>query len=286
MLECQKAYKAAMARGKTPEATEAAKKVDKASHAELNRMRALPCNAECFDCTALKPGWAVLPHGVFVCIDCAQVHRNLGRHISQTKAINTGTYLWYPHELQVMRAIGNGRALAAMRGAPKKPSRDAPAAEKEAYARAKYEERRWGPFYTEQAEVAPDPMVKPAFVKPPSSSAVTAASTTKLGNTPPKTMKVQAKRLAPVCTQSLVGDLITLDTWEQPQQPPIKAPSPVSFIAELQADNWAVWEEAPSQEGSSKWDTKKAAVLAQFSNGTNTTPPMHNPALFFAQYGL
>ena len=56
MLACQQRYKEAMARGKTPELTAQAKREDKASHAELNQMRAQPCNAECFDCTALKPG--------------------------------------------------------------------------------------------------------------------------------------------------------------------------------------------------------------------------------------
>jgi hypothetical protein len=92
----QQAYVDAMRRGRTHESTEAARKVDKASHALLNKIRALPENSVCFDCTAPKPGWAALPHGVFVCIDCAQSHRNLGRHISQTKAINTGTPPYRP----------------------------------------------------------------------------------------------------------------------------------------------------------------------------------------------
>ena len=108
LLPCQHAYIAKQAEGKTDTMKAAAKEVDKQVHAELNALRARACNSECFDCTAKKPGWAVLPHGVFICIDCAQNHRNIGRHISQTKAINTGTYLWFPHELAVMRAVGNG----------------------------------------------------------------------------------------------------------------------------------------------------------------------------------
>merc|ERR1719198_1146151 len=120
MLPSQRAYTEYLKAGRTPAMTEAAKRADKTSHATLNAMRAKPENAVCFDCTALKPGWAVLPHGVFVCIDCAQTHRHLGRHISQTKAINTGTYLWLPHELKVMEEVGNGVAEAAFHAMSKK----------------------------------------------------------------------------------------------------------------------------------------------------------------------
>lgn len=141
MLACQIDYKAFMAAGKTAAATEAAKRADVASHFELNKLRAMPENSECFDCTATKPGWAALPHGVFVCIDCAQQHRSIGRHVSQTKAVNTGTYLWHPAEIAVMQAVGNKLAARAWASSnlPPKPSRDAPAAEKLAYAKAKYE---------------------------------------------------------------------------------------------------------------------------------------------------
>merc|ERR1712146_433809 len=76
MLPSQHSYAAFMRGGKTAELTDAAKQADKSSHAELNKMRSL--YSECADCTAKKPGWAVLPHGVFICIDCAQIHRSLG----------------------------------------------------------------------------------------------------------------------------------------------------------------------------------------------------------------
>jgi len=84
--------------------------------------------------------------------DCAQVHRGLGRHISQVKAFNTGTYLWCTPELAVMRDVGNACSNAhfGADGAPPKPSQDAAASFKLAYARDKYEARRWY-----RADVAP-----------------------------------------------------------------------------------------------------------------------------------
>ena len=146
LLPQQNEYIRGQAAGKTEEMKTAARNNDKVAHSELNAQRALSCNSECFDCTARKPGWAVLPWGVHICIDCAQVHRNLGRHVSQTKAINTGTYLWFDHERPVMRAVGNGVAARAF-GAEcmaAKPSRDAAPEVKAAYAQAKYVDFKWG----------------------------------------------------------------------------------------------------------------------------------------------
>merc|ERR1719231_1507269 len=138
MLPSQRAYVDWLKAGRTPAMTQEAQRCDKTSHATLNALRAKPENSTCFDCTAQRPGWAVLPHGIFVCIDCAQNHRHLGRHISQTKAINTGTYLWFKEELAVMHAVGNERAARAFSACnlPTKPSRDAPAETKMAYAKA------------------------------------------------------------------------------------------------------------------------------------------------------
>ena len=157
LLPVQHAYILKQTEGKTEHMKDAARETDKKVHAELNTLRARTCNAECFDCSAKKPGWAVLPHGVFVCIDCAQIHRSIGRHVSQTKAINTGTYLWFPHELAVMRAVGNGVAGHAFgaAAAAAKPSRDAAPEAKAAYARRKYEAYAYGaPTYHEALSAA------------------------------------------------------------------------------------------------------------------------------------
>ena len=140
MLPSQTAYISAMKAGRTLADKDKARAVDKPTHAKLNKLRAQPVNAVCFECDARGPGWAVLPWGCFVCIDCAQLHRNLGRHISQTKAINTGTYLWLPDEVAVMEEVGNAVAAKAFAACPlpAKPTRDSTPAQKEEYVRLKY----------------------------------------------------------------------------------------------------------------------------------------------------
>ena len=104
-----------------------------------------------------------------LCYACQPCLGQIGRHISQTKAINTGTYLWFPHELEVMRAVGNGVAARAFgpEAAAAKPSRDAPAEAKLAYARRKYEDCVFGvPTYDKAvgaaAPIAPVPARAPA----------------------------------------------------------------------------------------------------------------------------
>jgi hypothetical protein len=93
---------------------EQARKRDKQTHRELKELSRRTENSKCADCDSSFPGWAALPHGVFLCIDCAQVHRRVGRHVSQVKAINTGTYLWFEDEVEVMRAVGNGNSKALL----------------------------------------------------------------------------------------------------------------------------------------------------------------------------
>ena len=45
------------------------------------------------------PRWASWNLGVFLCIRCAGIHRNLGVHISKVKSVNLDT--WTPEQLGV-----------------------------------------------------------------------------------------------------------------------------------------------------------------------------------------
>ena len=130
----------------TPTEKQWAKDNDRRTMATLKQLCKTGANRVCADCSVKHPGWAVLPHGVHVCIDCAQVHRRIGRHISIVKAINTGTYLWHENELDCMVNMGNERSTKLYLGGGGGGGNKAPAKPKvtdEQFIRDKYEARRW-----------------------------------------------------------------------------------------------------------------------------------------------
>ncbi|XP_077193600.1 stromal membrane-associated protein 2 isoform X2 [Paroedura picta] len=65
-------------------------------------------NKYCVDCQAKGPRWASWNIGVFICIRCAGIHRNLGVHISRVKSVNLDQ--WTQEQIQCMQEMGNGKA--------------------------------------------------------------------------------------------------------------------------------------------------------------------------------
>uniref|UniRef100_A0A8C6ZI11 Small ArfGAP 1 n=1 Tax=Nothoprocta perdicaria TaxID=30464 RepID=A0A8C6ZI11_NOTPE len=55
-----------------------------------------------------SPRWASWNTGVFICIRCAGIHRNLGVHISRVKSVNLDQ--WTPEQIQCMQEMGNTKA--------------------------------------------------------------------------------------------------------------------------------------------------------------------------------
>ncbi|XP_023778454.1 stromal membrane-associated protein 1 [Cyanistes caeruleus] len=58
--------------------------------------------------TTQGPRWASWNTGVFICIRCAGIHRNLGVHISRVKSVNLDQ--WTPEQIQCMQEMGNTKA--------------------------------------------------------------------------------------------------------------------------------------------------------------------------------
>ncbi|CAD5214191.1 unnamed protein product [Bursaphelenchus okinawaensis] len=99
-------------------------------------------NKYCADCDAKQPRWASWNLGVFLCIRCAGLHRNLGVHISKVKSISLDT--WLPAQVQSMRVMGNAKAKAVYEAtlpdSYRRPQNDQAL---EHFIRAKYEAKKY-----------------------------------------------------------------------------------------------------------------------------------------------
>jgi hypothetical protein len=108
----------------------------------LMKLCKLPDNITCADCSARGPRWASVNLGVFLCLQCSGIHRNLGVHVSKVRSISLDS--WNKEQTQRMTDIGNkwGTKFWAAK-APPPPSESASVREMERYIRSKYQDRMW-----------------------------------------------------------------------------------------------------------------------------------------------
>ncbi|XP_019737764.1 stromal membrane-associated protein 1-like isoform X2 [Hippocampus comes] len=89
-----------------------------------------------------SPRWASWNLGVFMCIRCAGIHRNLGVHISRVKSVNLDQ--WTPEQIQSMVDMGNGRAKQLYEAhLPENFSRPQTDQSVEVFIRDKYERKKY-----------------------------------------------------------------------------------------------------------------------------------------------
>ncbi|XP_049456349.1 stromal membrane-associated protein 1 isoform X1 [Epinephelus fuscoguttatus] len=143
---------------------EKAQKLNEQHQAILSKLLREEDNKYCADCEAKGPRWASWNLGVFMCIRCAGIHRNLGVHISRVKSVNLDQ--WTPEQIQSMVDMGNTRARqlyeAHLPESFRRPQTDQAV---EVFIRDKYERKK---YYNKEALAAAPP--KSSEAAPPSTS--------------------------------------------------------------------------------------------------------------------
>ncbi|XBW36686.1 hypothetical protein QEN19_002261 [Hanseniaspora menglaensis] len=79
--------------------------VDPDVRRKLLKLQKLESNKECVDCKNPQPQWASPKFGIFICFDCAGIHRGLGVHISFVRSITMDQFK--DDELKAMELGGN-----------------------------------------------------------------------------------------------------------------------------------------------------------------------------------
>ncbi|XP_054655561.1 stromal membrane-associated protein 1-like isoform X2 [Dunckerocampus dactyliophorus] len=132
---------------------EKAQKLNEHHQAILSKLLREDGNKYCADCEAkgdcasvphvmAGPRWASWNLGVFMCIRCAGIHRNLGVHISRVKSVNLDQ--WTSEQIQSIVDMGNSRAKQLYEAhLPENFSRPQTDQAVEVFIRDKYERKKY-----------------------------------------------------------------------------------------------------------------------------------------------
>lgn len=219
-------------------------------------------NRTCADCSTKNPRWVSISLGVFVCIRCCGVHRNLGTHISKMKSVTLDK--WQPDWVRIFDQLDNEIANRYWeRGLPanfRKPHESSTTYEVESFIRDKYEFKRW------IADGEPDPV----------SAVLTGKAKVQKQEVPvaPKVVEITPK---PV----MMVDLLAVEPVPSPKQEEVLnwPPQSISFPPTVQSvpaqvSKPSIFQPPSSQPSPFQHPTSQSAP---FQPPTSHPPPFQAP---------
>ncbi|KAG6877136.1 hypothetical protein C0993_010057 [Termitomyces sp. T159_Od127] len=235
-----------------------------------------PGNDICADCKARNPRWASYNLGIFICVNCASIHRKIGTHITKVKSITMDA--WTKEQVEPMKSIGNIKSNAMYN--PNEARNPPPAnlmdagrdGELEQYIRSKYEFKR---FINKSALVAsklgPSRISASAVSNGSVSNGSSQAAVTSL------TSAVSSPSVSTQSSQSMAPRRSTLATTVPPQvlpqpstlQPPL---NPEAHNVTSSTNGNGVWTDLVSLQSSSSSSSLPLQYQAQ-----SQLPPNVNP---------
>lgn len=73
------------------------------------KIRSLPGNDTCADCSNISPQWATVTYGTLICLECSGQHRSMGVHLSFVRSVQMDS--WTDKQLNAMQKSGGNKAL-------------------------------------------------------------------------------------------------------------------------------------------------------------------------------
>ncbi|MES1921020.1 Arf-GAP with coiled-coil, ANK repeat and PH domain-containing protein 2, variant 4 [Bonamia ostreae] len=75
--------------------------------ASIKAISEFPGNDICADCRRKENEWVSLKIGIFICIDCARIHKTLGKEFAEVQSIKHDAVIWDLEKIQFLEAAGN-----------------------------------------------------------------------------------------------------------------------------------------------------------------------------------
>ncbi|KAI9513474.1 hypothetical protein F5148DRAFT_7258 [Russula earlei] len=240
----------------------------------LMELATKPGNDQCADCKTRNPRWASYNLGIFICMNCASIHRKIGTHVTKVKSLTMD--VWSKEQVEHMRQTGNVKSNETynpdeVRHPPPTNMVDMERdSELEKFIRDKYELKRFKRF-NRSAIVASH--------LGPSRSAISSSSSSSFPPSPSRSQTLPPTKAslpsatsapaAPSRTPTIPAGTTMTRSASQPTSPPAQSP---------QLPLGSVWSDLASLQGQTRTSTLPLQYLSPTTSPSAPVPMSNSTA--------